>query len=555
MNFSSDNRSLFYGRYLLFIAGLGGLLYGVDIGVISAALLYVANTIDLTVAQTSAIVAAVLGGSMFSSLFAGFFADWIGRKKMMVASGLLFVVSVAMIVVSHGFAMLLVGRLLQGFSGGVIAVVVPLYLAESLSASTRGRGTAIFQFMLTFGVVVASLVGWYYIREATAAITAAHGDPGLIRAAENHAWRSMFMAVIYPGLCFFSGTFLLGESPRWLYRKGRTEAAWAVCRRSFGPEEASAEMAQIACAASTAGACRAHEGSLLKKKYILPFLLACAVLICTQASGVNSILSYQVVILKHAGMTATHAAQGDLLVKLLHCLVTIVAISLIDAKGRKFLLAIGTGGLLLSLLGVALLFHGLEADLSDVRTRLVPLIDGNHLQIPASVIQSWSGNHRPAILSVLYSYGGGEKSASLASNGNEMLFIEPDEQHKQSPLSIRRAEMGPAPRESSGWIAALLLALFISSHSIGPGVVVWLVLSELMPMRIRSVGIGIALVLNQGVSTLIAGVFLSVVTHYGYAALFGCCAIATACYFLLAVFALPETKGKSLEEIEQIFAR
>lgn len=126
---------------MLVIAGLGGLLYGIDIGIISAALLYLNKTINLTVQQTSFIVAAVLGGSMLSSPIAGFIADWIGRKRMMIAGGLLFVASVGIIVLSQDFVSLFIGRLLQGISGGVIAVAVPLFLAESLSATTRGRGT------------------------------------------------------------------------------------------------------------------------------------------------------------------------------------------------------------------------------------------------------------------------------------------------------------------------------------------------------------------------------------------------------------------------------
>jgi SP family myo-inositol transporter-like MFS transporter 13 len=148
-----------YGRFLLFIAGMGGLLYGIDVGIISAALLYLGKTVDLTVRQTSAIVAAVLGGSMLSSLIGGLLADWFGRKKMMIFSGLLFIASVLLIVLSQGFLPLFLGRLLQGMSGGVIAVVVPLYLAECLSADTRGQGSAIFQFMLTFGIVAAALTG------------------------------------------------------------------------------------------------------------------------------------------------------------------------------------------------------------------------------------------------------------------------------------------------------------------------------------------------------------------------------------------------------------
>lgn len=130
----NSRRSAFYSRYLLVIAGLGGLLYGADIGIIAAALLYLGKTIELTLEQTSLIVAAVLGGSMISSLLAGLLADWMGRRRMMILSGLMFLVSVGMIVLSQGFVSLFAGRLLQGMSGGVIAVVVPLYLAECLSA-------------------------------------------------------------------------------------------------------------------------------------------------------------------------------------------------------------------------------------------------------------------------------------------------------------------------------------------------------------------------------------------------------------------------------------
>ena len=206
---TNTSSAVWYGRFLLFIAGMGGLLYGIDVGIIAAALLYLEKTINLTVGETSIIVAAVLGGSMFSSLVAGILADWFGRKTMLVVSGLMFVASVGLIVISQAFLPLFLGRLLQGMSGGVIAVVVPLYLAECLSAKTRGQGTAIFQFMLTFGIVVAALVGLFYTQRAESAITAAAGNAELIKAAQNHAWRGMFLSVIYPGLIFFLG--LCGE--------------------------------------------------------------------------------------------------------------------------------------------------------------------------------------------------------------------------------------------------------------------------------------------------------------------------------------------------------
>jgi hypothetical protein len=98
-----------------------------------------------------------------------------------------------------------------------------------------------------------------------------------------------------------------------------------------------------------------------------------------------------------------------------------------------------------------------------------------------------------------------------------------------------------------------LMCLFIAAFAVGPGVVVWLALTELMPTRIRSTGMGIALLINQGVSTLMAGIFLPVVGFYGYYAMFGFWAVCTVLYFLISAFVLPETKGKSLEEIENSF--
>jgi MFS transporter, SP family, solute carrier family 2 (myo-inositol transporter), member 13 len=279
-----------YGRFLIVIAGFGGLLYGIDVGIIAAALLYLSKTVSLTLGQTSIIVAAVLGGSMFSSVIAGLLADWLGRRSIMIGSALMFLASIGLIVLSQSFAVLLVGRLLQGMSGGVIAVVIPLYLAECLAANNRGRGTAIFQFMVTFGVVIASITGLLYTRAAESAISAAAGNPLLIRAAENHAWRGMFLATIYPGLIFFLGTLLLVETPRWLFRKGRSSEALASLRRLLPLGEADLQLHEMQALAIESSK-RDSPGigdSLLQKKYVAPFLLACIILACTQTTGINS---------------------------------------------------------------------------------------------------------------------------------------------------------------------------------------------------------------------------------------------------------------------------
>jgi len=542
-----------YGRFLIFIAGLGGLLYGIDVGIIATALLYLGETIHLSVEQTSIVVAAVLGGGTFSSLVAGILADWLGRKKMMIISGLLFVASVALIVSSHGFIPLFLGRLLQGVSGGFIAVVVPLYLAECLGAQIRGRGTAIFQFMLTFGIVIAALTGTYFAQQAEAAIRAAAGNATLIRAAQDHAWRAIFLSVIYPGLLFFLGSFFLSETPRWLFRKGKADAALNALRRVVPEQQAQLQMREMEALASEnrEKISSGEQGSLLKRKYVIPFVLACVILSLNQTTGINSVLPFLVVILKQAGMSVTHATQGDVAVKVLNCVMTLVAIAFVDKKGRKFLLRIGTGGIVVALFTGAFLFYRFESGRIDVQDKVRSAIRGNALSLPVDQILGPVVDGHVTALTVVYSAGAGdmvatvrndEKNATLevASTGN-------------SPLVIKQATYGPVPTENTGWLIAACLGLFIASYAFGPGVVVWLMLSELMPTRIRSVGMGVALLLNQGVSTLIAAVFLPVVGRYGYYAMFSFWAICTAAYFFTATFFVPETKGKTLEEIEAYF--
>ncbi len=546
-----------YTRFLIFIAGLGGLLYGIDVGIIAAALLYLSKTIDLTVGQTSIIVAAVLGGSMVSSPVAGFLADWFGRKRMMIVSGLMFVTSVGLIVLSQGFASLFLGRLLQGMSGGVIAVVVPLYLVECLGADNRGRGAAVFQFMLTFGIVVAAVVGWFYTRQAEAVVTHAAGDLSLIHAAQNHAWRSMFLAVIYPGIAFFAGAFVLGESPRWLLRKGRAEEALRVLLRSHSASEAEREMKEMESLAQPPDQRqRALAGSLLQRKYVIPFVLACVILAFNQATGINSVLGFLVIILKQAGLTATRATQGDVAVKVLNCVMTFVAVGVVDRKGRRFLLRIGTGGVIVSLVAGGVLFLGSESNRIDVESKILAARNGNAIVMPVDEATFGPAPEgRPMALTVLYSYGGGSHMAAVLTNeSNPVLTIKPDSAEAQRPLTIMKARYGPVPRPITGWLITLCMAVFIAAYAFGPGVVVWLVLSELMPTRIRSAGMGFALLLNQGVSTLIAAVFLPVVGNFGYSAMFFFWAACTVIYFMTASFFVPETKGKTLEEIEVYFS-
>jgi len=269
-----------YNRFLLLVAGLGGLLFGVDVGIISGALPYLQDTFKdaghiLTAGQTSLIVAAVFLGGVFSTLFAGALADFFGRKKMLIFSGILFVISVPIIAWSQSYNALIFGRLLQGISGGFIGVVVPLYLAECLSAADRGKGTAVFQWLLTLGIVVAAIISFYFSRRVEE--VARLGDATKLFAFKDTAWRGIFWVSLPPGILFVLGGFMVSESPRWLFRKGKRDAALRALLRSRSAEQAKIELQEMADIEATeksaTNAAGKHSESLLQRKYILPFFL------------------------------------------------------------------------------------------------------------------------------------------------------------------------------------------------------------------------------------------------------------------------------------------
>ena len=570
-----------YNRLLLLVAGLGGLLYGIDVGIIGGALPYLQATSHLTPSELSIIVAAVLLGSVFSTLFAGLLADWLGRKPLMVLSGLAFTLSVPVIALSHGFGPLFLGRLLQGVSGGLVGVVVPLYLAECLSAKERGRGTGVFQWLLTFGIFAAALIGVYYSYHV--AEIAKTGSADVILAAKNDAWRRIFWVSMPPGLLFVLGSIFVSESPRWLFRRGKTTQAQAALLRSRTSEQAALELSEMEEIA--AEAVRKPEGglvrndSLLQRRYILPFLLACIILFCNTATGINSVIGFNTDILLQSGLSDVLAHWGYVVFTALNFLMTIVGMTLVDRKGRKFLFTVGTTGIIVSMLCAGGLFVRSEAHRYDARSAVQPLVgpdqqlsfrfdeNGAH-QLAASGAPVQGQNS----LAIIYSYGDfsgsttpvrpGDpaveihRSDALPSGKVEAFFRNPFadlDAARTAPLKIEHAYLQPVPSALNGWLVAIFLYTFVAFYAMGPGVCVWLALSELMPTRIRSNGMSIALVINQMVSTTLAAIFLPVVGKYGYSSMFFLFAGFTVVYLVTVVFFLPETKGKTLEEIEKHF--
>ena len=690
-------------RFLLFIAGLGGLLYGIDVGIIAGALPYLEATSGLGAHELSYIVAAVLLGSVISTLFAGMLSDLLGRKSVMALSGILFVASIPMIALAHGYLPLVSGRLLQGISAGLIGVVVPLYLAECLSASTRGKGTGIFQWLLTLGIVAAALIAIFFSMWLDN--VKALGDAEKLLDAKDLAWRSIFWVSLPPGVLFVLGSLIVPESPRWLFRRGRLDSARTALLRTRSPQEAESEMREMEETAAaekaqtTTGGQQVRE-SLLHRKYVIPFILACIILACNQLTGVNSIIGYYTNILIQAGLSDVQSHWGYVIFTTVNFLVTMVGVMLVDRKGRKFLLSIGSAGIIVSLVCVGVVFQqtekarvdcrdalaaaaedyqdvtvtfdesaaasrvksatltlagnvvtnasagkktvaleldreitdarivkdekkksakvqvtfrgdksthkdlsfdiddkivtsaasegkvltlGLDKGVSDVKVgekdrRIVVAFDQDRADALLTAAGD-AGNTivgRPATMVVIYSVGDFSSATTavrsddpaakpveikrgdcLPSSSVDAFFKNPFASLAASssqPLKIENALITPVPSFRSGLLTAFFTLCFMAFFAVGPGVCVWLALSELMPTRIRSNGMSIALLINQAVSTTIAAIFLPTVGKYGYGTMFFAFASATVIYFVTATFFLPETKGKTLEEIEEHFS-
>jgi MFS transporter, SP family, solute carrier family 2 (myo-inositol transporter), member 13 len=578
-----------YNRFLLLVAGLGGLLYGVDVGIIGGALPYLEATSRLNAGQLSIIVAAVLLGSVISTLFAGLLADWMGRKPLMTLSGVTFIISIPVIALSHGYGPLFLGRLLQGISGGLIGIVVPLYLAECLSASHRGKGTGVFQWLLTLGIVAAAVIGIYYSYrvEAVARIS----DSATVFMFKDQAWRRIFWVSLPPGILFVIGSLFVAESPRWLFLRGKKKQAYAALLRSRTPAQTDIEFQEMEQAALAANAPfasgKAIKDSLIRRKYVIPFLLACVILFCNTATGINSIVAYNTNMLLQSGLSDLHAHWGYVLFTFINFAMTIVGMALVDRKGRKFLFILGTSGIIVSLISVGLLFLTTEKLNLDCREILQSMVRSDQtLTVPFNADEAkrllatkgYSGNEISsdrASLAVIYSYGDFTAATSIVrsddqvvapihitrescvpANKVEAFFKNPFanlDAARTAPLKVERALIGRVPDAGHGWLVAIGLYLFVAFYAMGPGVCVWLALSELMPTRIRSNGMSIALVINQLVSTTLAGIFLPVVSKYGYSTMFFLFSGFTVLYLMTVTFFLPETKGKTLEEIEQYF--
>ncbi len=320
------------------VASLGGLLSGFDTGVISGALLYINETWDLTDYIQGFLVSSVLIGAVIGAATNGILADIFGRKKIIIATAVIFIVGSVLCGFAPNIYVLILSRILVGLAVGIVNFVVPLYLSEVSPKQLRGTLVSLYQWAITAGILFS-----YVINAAFAQAV--------------YSWRWMLFAGVFPGLVLLVGMMFLSDTPRWLVSKNRDEEAKKVFSKIEPDIDAEEEIRQIKETLKP-DANNSNEKFRFKKWMIMPFVVGIGIMFAQICTGINTIIYYAPTIFKIAGfdsnLNAIYATTG---IGIVNFLMTIIAIFFTDRLGRKPLLYFGLTGVMLSLLALGCAFQ------------------------------------------------------------------------------------------------------------------------------------------------------------------------------------------------------
>jgi sugar porter (SP) family MFS transporter len=434
------------------IAGLAGLLFGYDTGIIAGALLTIDSDFGLGSLASGMVVSAVPVGAVFGAWFASKRADMLGRKKLILVSAAIFIIGAIGSAVAGGLALLVIARIVIGLAIGVASAITPVYISEVAPPDIRGGLVTFFQLAVTLGILVAYLVG-------------------LAFTDMNEGWRWMLGLGAVPAIVLGLGVVRLPESPRWLIMRGdATGAKEALSRiRTGGATAIDSEVGEIQASLG-----QEQGGSwrdLLQPAVKAALLVGIGLAILQQITGINTVIYYAPTIIQQAGISSDSSAIfASLGVGVINVLMTVVALRLLDRVGRRTLLFIGVSGMSLSLFLLGGAFLGSTGTLSSV-------------------------------------------------------------------------------------IAIFSLMTFVSSFAISLGPIFWLLNAEIYPLKVRGKAAAAGTMTNWFFNFLVSLTFLPLIdllTQSGAFWFYGLVGLVTLWFCWRFV---PETKGRSLEQITSVFQR
>jgi sugar porter (SP) family MFS transporter len=517
-----------YSVVISLIVALGGFLLGFDSAVISGATPYYKSFFNLMSGSVliGLSVSSIIFGAMVGNFFAGPLADKFGRKPILIITAFLFAFCALGCASAQNIYFFIMARIIGGIGVGMAILIAPMYIAETSPKKLRGLLVTFNQLNIVLGISIAYFSNYYFQQHIS--------DPTL-------NWRFMLGVGAIPAMLYFLLLFIVPESPRWLMRQHKDEEAFKVLKKVGGEKQAAEDAKEIRESlnkpVNQEVATFAH---VFSRKMKLILIIGFGIAFFQQITGINAIFYYAPMIFEMAGGGKDSAFIQAAILGVTNVIMTLVAMALIDRLGRKPLLIIGATGLTLALLLTTFAFK------SATYT-----ITGNGLSsLKTEILKN---NYNSAETEGLV--------ASLETIKDKKFSSETEffDSVKQLIGNKSYNKFKETILKSSIAINSLLvligLIIYVASFAISLGPVMWALLSEIFPNRIRGLAISIVGFWNSVVSFSVATIFPLELEKLGS----GNTYLIFAAFGLLTVLFvlkfIPETKGKSLEELEKFLIK
>jgi len=498
------------------IVALGGFLFGFDAGIISGVMTYAGPEFDLTEIQVGWVVSSPSFAAMFSMLISGRISDIWGRRKLLVFIALLYAVSAILSALANSYEILYIARIIGGLAFGAALVIAPMYIAEISTAENRGKLVSLQQLNIVFGFFAAFLSNYLFNKYNTI-------DSNFL--TDENVWRWMLGIELIPALLYFSLLFFVPKSPRWLYLNDQVSKAKEVLVNIYGHERGELEIKSIEENSSAVkNKIKLKIKDLLKPSLRFILFVGLIVGILQQITGINAVYFYATSIFKQTGIGTDAAFSSGVLLSTISVIFTFVAIYLIDRMGRRPLLLIGTAGIAVSLLICAYGFNQATYRLNEKDINQFEFLNSEKLISVADKVYTNDVDFKNEIKTILGTNVYGKNDGAIleaASKMNSTLIL----------IGIL------------GFIACF-------AFSLGP--VMWVLLSELFPLKYRGLAIGSIAFVNSFISSVVQLIFPWELSNLGSSTTFLIYGVFALFGLMFIISKVPETKGKSLEELENI---
>ena len=507
-------------RYIVSVAlivAIGGFLLGFDATVISGTVLSIKKYFDLTGTSGDLklgwAVSCLGWGALGGNAMAGLLSDRFGRKKILILTAVLFAGSALLSATATQFSVFVLSRILAGVAVGGAILIAPVYIAEISPSKSRGSLVSFNQLMIVIGISASFFSNYFLLSLGEA------------------SWRWMLGVEAIPAVLYFFLLFAVPESPRWLFGKGQTEQAREILTKACGKDAAEEELHNIrqSFAQKAAGV---SLGGLFGRRMWFIMFIALAIAFFQQITGINAIFYYLPTIFVQAGGGVNAAFKQAVLVGLVNLGMTFVAIRWVDRLGRKPLLVIGAAGMAASLLACAWAFHDSNYQITN---KSYALLEAN--KVPGELINELKASENKEFTT--------DKAfkADLATRFGAERIKPYQESLVAAGLNIRAS------------LVLYAIIGFVASFAISFGPVMWVLLSEIFPNQYRGAAISVVGFWNSVVSAMVTFIFPWELSNFGSAGTFLGYGLMAAGALVFVWMWIPETKGKTLEELEAILLR